>query len=218
MRRDGERAPRGESWQKVRVLRSPLNHSVWKGAVWFAVAVALAGCHSKQDLPDLGHVPHFSATDQQGKPLSDATMRGRVWAAAFIFTRCPTACPRVTRVMRGVQQEAARRGVPLRLVSFSVDPDNDTPEVLRHYADQYQADPSTWSFATGDATAVKTIAEQGFKIAVEGTADPAKADFGIAHGTQLVLVDRDLEIRGYYASNDGQALSALVTDAARLAR
>jgi protein SCO1/2 len=182
-----------------------------------AFAALVGGCSSKQPLPELGAVPHFAGTDQNGKPLSEATLRGNVWAAAFIFTRCPTACPRVTRAMRGVLEDAARRGVPLKLVSFSVDPDNDTPEVLRGYANEYHADSATWSFVTGDANAVKTTAEQGFKIALEGVADPAKADFGIIHGTQLVLVDRDLKIRGYYASADEKALSGLVTDAARLA-
>jgi protein SCO1/2 len=86
-------------------------------------------------------------------------------------------------------------------VSISIDPDNDTPAVLRGYAAQYGADTATWSFLTGDAKAIRATAEQGFKIAAEGTADPSKADFGITHGTQLVLVDRTLHIRGYYPSD-----------------
>jgi protein SCO1 len=176
----------------------------------------VAGCRSTKGLPDLGAVPHFAMTDQSAASFTNDGLRGHVWAAAFIFTRCPSACPRVTKAMRGVQLDAKRRGVPLRLVSFSVDPDNDTPEVLKRYAAEYGADTSTWSFVTGDDATIRKTAEQGFKIAAEGKADPSKADFGIMHGTQLVLVDVKGKIRGYYATNDEQALRRIVDDAGRL--
>jgi protein SCO1/2 len=181
------------------------------------LACALAGCRGGKDLPDLGDVPAFSMVDQSGKPFTDATVRGKPWAAAFVFTRCPSICPRVTRLMREIQVQAKERQVDLRLVSFSVDPDNDTPEVLRRYAAEYGADLASWSFVTGDARAVRETAEKGLKIAVEGTADPAKADFGITHGTQLVLVDSKMRIRGYYTTADEQARKNLVGDALGLA-
>jgi protein SCO1/2 len=181
------------------------------------LVLGAAACR-RQALPELGRVPVFSMTDQAGKPVSDASLRGSVWAAAFIFTRCPSACPRVTTAMRGIQLDARSQGVPLRLVSFSVDPDNDTPLVLTKYAAQYGADLATWSFLTGDANAIRTTAEQGFKVAVEGKADPSGADFGLTHGTQLVLVDPSLAIRGYYSSSDDAALKRLVHDAARLVK
>jgi protein SCO1/2 len=187
----------------------------WLLVCLFGTGLVL-GCHRASPLPELGPIPAFSLTDQAGKSFSADSMRGAVWGAAFIFTRCPSACPRVTKAMRGVQLDAKNRGVPLRLVSFSVDPDNDTPEVLKRYASEYGADTSTWTFVTGDATAIRKTAEQGFKIAAEGTADPSKADFGIMHGTQLVLVDQAGKIRGYYATNDEQVLRKIVTDAATL--
>lgn len=182
-----------------------------------ALALALTGCQKKK-LDDFGPVPSFALTDQAGAPFTSDSLRGKVWAAAFVFTRCPMACPRVTRAMRRVQEDAARRKVALFLVSFSVDPDNDTPAVLRSYAREYGADLASWSFVTGDATVVRTTAEQGFKIAVEGTADPRRADFGITHGTQLVLVDGALHIRGFYATDDEAALARVVTDAAQIAK
>lgn len=184
--------------------------------VGFASILLMSGCRADRDLPELGAVPEFAMVDQSGKPFTNDTVRGKTWAAAFVFTRCPSACPRVTRVMRQIQTQAAARRVDLRLVSFSIDPDNDTPEVLRRYAADYGADLATWSFVTGDAKAIQATAEHGFKIAVEGTADPAKADFGITHGTQLVLVDPKLKIRGYYATNDDQAMKAVVDDAKSL--
>jgi protein SCO1/2 len=186
-------------------------------AVVLALSAALFGCQRGKDLPDLGGVPAFSMTDQSGKPVTNESLRGKPWAAAFVFTRCPTICPRVTRVMREVQVAAKEAKVDLRLVSFSVDPDNDTPDVLKRYANEYGADLTTWSFLTGDSRTVKETAEKGFKIAVEGSPDPSKVDLGITHGTQLVLVDPNLRIRGYYTTADEQARKNLVDDARGLA-
>ena len=180
-------------------------------------SVMLTACHSKPDLPSFGVVPDFALTDQDGKPFTRQTVKGATWVAAFVFTRCPSACPRVTRAMRDFQVKAGQRNAKVRLVSFSVDPDFDTPEVLRRYATEYGVDLATWSFVTGNADTIKRTAEQGLKIAAQGTADPTKADFGITHGTQLVLVDGQGTIRGYYASNDDAALARLLDDAARLA-
>lgn len=189
--------------------------SAW--ATLFVVALGACACRGAK-LDDYGAVPAFSMTDQGSKPVTNESFRGSPWAAAFVFTRCPMACPRVTNAMRGVQEDAKRRNVPLRFVSFTVDPEFDTPEVLRKYAESYRADLSSWSFLTGDASTIRRTAEQGFKIAVEGTSDPSRADFGINHGTALVLVDGALHIRGYYATDDAIALEKLVTDAASLAR
>jgi len=182
-----------------------------------ALAVLAAGCRQAQALPDLGKIPSFSLTDQDNHPFTNSTLAGKAWVAAFVFTRCPMACPKVTRAMKDVLADAQRQQVPLHLVSFSIDPDNDTPEVLRKYARDYGVDTSRWTFVTGNPKAIATTAERGFKIAVEGTADPSKADFGITHGTQLVLVDKEGSIRGFYGSGDAEALKKMVSDAGRLA-
>lgn len=188
-----------------------------RGFAALAVLCLGSACQRDKELPDLGAVPPFQMTDQSGKPFTSDTVRGKTWAAAFVFTRCPSICPRVTKVMREIQVQAKEQQVDLRLVSFSVDPDNDTPEVLRRYATEYGADLATWSFVTGDSAAVRATAEKGLKIAVEGTPDPSKVDFGITHGTQLVLVDPELRIRGYYTTSDDQARKKLVSDAHGLA-
>ena len=183
----------------------------------FPAAGVLTGCHREPDLPTFGVVPDFSLTDQVGNPFTRETMKGRTWIAAFVFTRCPSACPRVTRAMRDLQVKAVQRNAKIHLVSFSVDPEFDTPVVLRSYAKEYSADLVNWSFVTGNAEMIQKTAEQGLKIAAQGKADPTKADFGITHGTQLVLVDARGTIRGYYASNDDAALARLLDDATRLA-
>jgi protein SCO1/2 len=161
-------------------------------------------------------VGSFSLIDQAGRKVSEATLRGQVWAAAFFFTRCPTVCPRITRRMRDLQQAAAKDGVKLGLVSFSVDPENDTPAVLTAYAKQYGADLSSWRFLTGDLEVVRKTSEQGFKLALDGKPTPGAADFGLFHGSHLVLVDGVGQIRGYYRTSEDAQMVQLLKDAALL--
>jgi protein SCO1 len=180
------------------------------------VCAALAACRRKPELPSLGVLPAFALTDQDGKRLGSAELRGKVWLAAFMFTRCPTICPRITRRMRELQIEATERKLGLTLVSFSVDPENDTPEVLRAYARKYDVDPASWRFLTGDLEVVRTTAVDGVKMALDGKADPSKPDYGILHGTYLVLIDRNLQLRGYYRTESTEDTARLLDDAESL--
>ncbi len=174
------------------------------------------GASSSQTLPELGRITEFSLVDQGGRAVTRETFSGKVWAAAFMFTRCPTICPEITRRMKTVQDRAQRKGLPLTLVSFSVDPDNDTPEVLAKYAGDYGAKLDTWTFLTGKYEVVARTAEQGFKLALERRPD-SKEHGGITHGSHLVLVDQRGAIRGYYRTSEDAALEQLLADAARLA-
>ncbi len=181
-----------------------------------ACALALGGCNRRAELPALGNVGEFSLKDQAGRPVTAATLRGKVWAAAFFFTRCPTVCPRITHRMRELQQAAAKDGVKLELVSFSVDPDNDTPEALTAYAKEFGADLATWRFLTGDLEVVRKTSEQGFKLALDGKATPGAEHFGLFHGSHLVLVDGTGMIRGYYRTSEDEPMAQILLDAARL--
>ncbi|HEY5377466.1 MAG TPA: SCO family protein [Polyangiaceae bacterium] len=189
---------------------------------WFALGapaacliLLVAGCHhSAEPLPTLGQVGAFSLVDQQARGVTADTLRGKVWVAAFFFTRCPTICPRITRRMRALQ--VATSGSNLSLVSFSVDPENDTPQVLLEYAKHYGADLQTWSFLTGDLSVVKRTVVDGFKLALDGKPDPNAENGGIIHGSHLVLVDKTLAIRGYYRTDDEDDMKRLVDDAKRL--
>ncbi len=165
---------------------------------------------------ELGSVGAFSLTDQHGQAVSPETMRGKVWAAAFMFTRCPTVCPRITRRMRDLQQAAAKDGVRLELVSFSVDPEHDTPPVLLAYAQQNGADQKSWRFLTGDLEVVRRTSEQGFKLALDGKATPGAEHFGLFHGSHLVLVDGAGKIRGYYRTSEDEQMKQLLVDAKSL--
>jgi protein SCO1/2 len=181
--------------------------------------LAAVGCkNAAADIPQYGSTGIFALRDQTGASFGSAELRGQVWIAAFMFTRCPTICPVITARMKTLQDRAQAEKLDVRLVSISVDPENDTPEVLSAYAKKHGAEPARWSFLTGDAATIKQTSEQGFKSALEGKADANVADFGITHGSHLILVDRELRIRGFYRSSDDAEMARLIVDAARLAK
>jgi protein SCO1/2 len=166
-------------------------------------------------LPILGRVVDFALVDQTSAPVGRAALDGAPWVASFVFTRCPLVCPRLSERMRTLQELAEHRTAPLRLVTFSVDPEHDVPDVLRRYAEAYGADRARWRFLTGSEAQVTTIA-RSFSVALDGEADPSKADFGIMHSGHLVLVDGRGRIRGYYPSSEDGVERRILTDLERL--
>ncbi len=196
-------------------------------ALWLAVAAVALGLTvlsigfvraRSQPLPQLGSLPDFSFTREDGSAWGSAQLRGHPFVANFIFTRCPTVCPAFTRKMARVQKDTDRFGPGLQLVSFSVDPTYDTPARLAEYAQKHGANPARWSFLTGDYNRLKDTVVNSFKISM-GRESMDEADvLGIFHGNHFVLVDGTGEIRGYYESADDEAFERLLRDAARLAR
>jgi protein SCO1 len=182
----------------------------------FCSLLTLSGCKKQEPLPVLGQVGAFALIDQRGQAFTLANLSGKVWVASFFFTRCPTICPRITRRVQSLQVAAKARDLSLSEVSFSVDPENDTPPVLLKYAERYHADLGSWSFLTGDLEVVKRTVTDGFKLALEGKAAEDAENGGIIHGSHLVLVDRHAAIRGYYRSDDDGELKRLLDDAAGL--
>ena len=161
--------------------------------------------------PTVHHqLPDFSLTDQRGAPLALADLRGKIWVADFIFTSCVTICPPMTDEMAKLQGEFSREDV--YFVSFSVDPERDTPEVLSRYADRYGADHSRWSFLTGEKGAIYQLAHEGFNLAA------GRQGSEILHSTRFVLVDRRGQVRGYYDSRSKANLQQLRSDIRTLLR
>ncbi len=158
-------------------------------------------------------LPDFAFTERSGKSVSKADLSGQVWVADFIFTSCAGPCPMMSTRMSALGRDLAAFD-KLKLVSFSVDPERDTPEVLRTYADQYNADPQQWLFLTGPMDRIYDIAIDGFKITVEA----ARQNNQIIHDTRFMLVDHQGVIRGYYHSASEQDLQRLRQDAATLLR
>ncbi len=160
-------------------------------------------------LPTLQQVPAFELVDQGGRPFGTAQLRGKVWLAGFVFTRCPTLCPAITRKMAEVQARTRQLEPDFRLVSFSVDPAFDTPERLERYARQYRASPRMWSFLTGPAPAIRAAVVGGLKAGLEGEGGAPEA---ISHDAHLVLVDGEGRVRGVYDTSEPDAVDRVVRD------
>ncbi|MEW5975277.1 MAG: SCO family protein [Acidobacteriota bacterium] len=154
-------------------------------------------------------LPEFVLTERSGRPLGLRDLSGKVWIADFIFTSCPGPCPRMSASMAALQKELGD-APDLRFVSISVDPDTDTPEVLAGYANRYGARPDRWFFLTGSKQDIHTLAKDGFLVGgIENVME---------HSTRFILVDRTGGIRGYYDSQDQEAVAALRADTLNLLR
>jgi len=160
-----------------------------------------------------GTVPAFQLVNQNGQPFGSAQLTGKIWIADFVYTTCPGPCPMISSRMSELQKPLEKTDV--HLVSFSVDPEKDTPQVLRGYADRLQADPARWDFLTGPKSVIYKLSHDGFKLAVsDGTGEQ-----GIPiHSTRMVLVDRHGDIRGYYDATEADAITKVVADTSHLLR
>src|SRR3989441_4738975 len=160
-----------------------------------------------------GTVPEFVLVNQDGQNFGSARLRGKIWIADFIYTTCPGPCPMISSRMSELQKPLEKTDV--RLVSFSVDPEKDAPEVLRGYAEKLQAEPGRWDFLTGPKSAIYKLSHDGFKLAISNGSDAQ----GIpVHSTRIVLVDRHGQIRGYYDATEADAVTKLVADTNHLVR
>jgi len=139
-------------------------------------------------LPVIATLPRFELLDQSGAAFGSKDLDGRVWVASFIFTRCATVCPLTTATMARVQSRTRQLVPDFHLISFSVDPDYDTPARLGGYARAHHASPRAWTFLTGTPSGVRY------------------------HTSHLALVDREGRIRGYYDSTDGDDVDRLMRD------
>ena len=150
------------------------------------------------------NVPDFSLTNQKGESLGLSDMAGKIWIADFIFTNCPTICPAMTQEMTRLQSEFVAD--PVYFVSFSVDPERDTTEVLTRYAKAYGADDRRWHFLTGDKAHIYQLAEQGFSLAAGHKGSE------ILHSPRFVLVKADGNIHDHYDSRSKPAMLRLRRD------
>ena len=160
----------------------------------------------------LGTLPPFELTAQDGSPFGSKDLAGRVWVASFIFTRCDTVCPAITRQMARIQGRTRNLEPAFHLVSISVDPEFDDPARLAVYAREHRASPRMWTFLTGPIDAVRETVVRGLRISM----DPERPGGDAFHGTHLVLVDGEGRIRGYYDPKDADAVERVVRDAALL--
>ncbi|HJT78167.1 MAG TPA: DUF420 domain-containing protein, partial [Gemmataceae bacterium] len=135
-----------------------------------------------------------------GRTVTRHDLEGKVWVASFIFTRCRSTCPQISATLLRLQAQLAKEHArDVLLVSFSVDPQHDTPAVLRAFAEQHQADPNRWLFLTGDRDKMYDLIQKGFHLGVqEAEGAEKKPGFEYIHSTRLALVDQKGIIRGYF--------------------
>lgn len=186
-------------------------------------------------LPIYGHISNVTLIEKNGKPFQTAQLRRHIWVADFIFTTCKTECPLMNLEMAKIQQ-AFQQEPTLKLISFTVDPETDTPTRLKTYAQKFKSIPNKWYFLTGVRQTLHQLAQQDFKLLVNpvaipesgphshsthlGTAPPdepeGESTFAppvsqpFLHSPTFVLVDHHMQIRGYYDSRIEADITRLI--------
>lgn len=155
-----------------------------------------------------GTVADFSFLDQANQPFGLKELKGKFWVADFIFTRCLGPCPVLTTKMAQFQKEFAGKS-NLVFVSFSVDPDHDTPAVLTKYAGTYGADSNRWHFLTGSKEKIYKLIRESFHLAVEPAPNQKPSTNDILHSLYFVLIDGEGKIVGYFNTSDENAVNQL---------
>jgi len=156
-------------------------------------------------------LPDFTLTDQNKNLVKRADLEGKVWVASFIFTSCPSICPRLTK-RKATMQEALLGNDDVRFVSISVDPETDTPEKLSEFATKHGATSARWLFLTGDPKVVDATVLTGFKMVLQRST-PGSVD--ISHAERFCVVDRKAHVRGLFDTSD-EGLTALKARVAEL--
>ena len=172
-------------------------------AIFLAITYFFKNTNQADSLPVIGGIPDFEFIDSEGRDVGLSTLKGKVWVADFIFTTCTMACPIMTGNMNIIHKKY-KKNDDIRLVSISVYPEYDTPEVLKKYASQYEANTDTWHFLTGNENTVKEVIKDGFKI----------GDYEdiIFHSEKFALVDRNGMIRAYYNGMKSEDMKKLKKD------
>ncbi len=212
----------------------PLNRTL-QWVVWAALGLIVAGVgvgfvrqywkgmerRSDVALERFNQVPDFTLTERTGQPFHAATLKGKVWLADFFFTDCPGPCLVMNAKMESIGQALARDHADVRQVSFSINPGQDTPEVLRRYAIRFHAPADKWFFLTGDQNVIYDLARKTFLLpTVDQTNKPNRLpdDGEFIHSEKIVLVDRDGVIRAYFNSTDPEVVQQVLTDVGSLLR
>lgn len=167
-----------------------------------------------RDLPPplevLNIIPEFKLKNEFGRDFGSEDLRGRTYIANFAFTSCPTTCPALMEKTQKIQKRLRGLGSKVALVTFTVDPENDTPEVLNKYARGLSANPHIWTFLTTDnKEQMRSLLVDGFKVPmgdleeIEAVVDGHKLSlWDIAHTERMALIDDQGRVRGYYSTTN----------------
>jgi len=169
--------------------------------------------HSSTELRKMSIVPPFALTERSGKTITNHDLAGKIWVADFIYTTCPGPCPIITAGMAKLQ-DAVADDPRVQLVSFTVDPQTDTPAVLAAYADKFGADPNRWWFLTGPEKPLDDLIQNGFLQPVEDNSGQPlhEGQYKVTHSIYLVLIDGDGSMRGFYDGTGADSRADLLRD------
>lgn len=160
-----------------------------------------------------GHtIGDFKFQNQEGKWITRQDVAGKVFVAEYFFTTCKTICPIMTMEMERVA-EKFKGNKDVKILSFTVDPENDDVEQMKRYADSHQADANQWHFLTGEKTELYALARKSFFLLKPAEAEnlgDAGSDF--IHTNNFVLVDKKGRIRGYYDGTNSNGVDHLMRD------
>lgn len=177
---------------------------------------------TKSDLYEIGSAPRFELTNQDNKKITDQDYLGKVYVLEFFFSTCPTICPKMNQNMLQLQ-EAFYNENDFGIVSITINPENDTPQVLKEHAMHLGVKHPNWNMLTGDKTYIYDLANKGFKIYAD---ESNKAQGGFEHSGLFALIDKKGNIRCrkddfgnpilYYDGLDQESIKALKEDIAKL--
>ena len=183
-----------------------------KTMIWMAMLFIIGCASRKTSTTSYGKISDFNLTAVTGGKqieMARKDLSGRIWIADFIFTSCMGSCPTLSANMATLQAELPKQ---IGLLSFSVDPENDTPEALKEYSQRYKAEQDRWFFLTGKKSDVYKVIQDGFKLpAGEDESIPMAQRF--FHSNKMVLLDSTGEIRGYYDGDEKAGIEKLKKDA-----
>lgn len=159
-------------------------------------------------------VAEFSLTERSEKTVTNTDLRGKPWIVNFIFTRCNYTCPTLTSAMAGLQKKL--KDVDVRLVTITVDPRHDTPQVLRKYAETFGADPQKWLFLTGKQDEIHRLINESFLLTAAESPQPVSG-FEFAHSNSILLIDAQGKVVDKFLGTDSAEMAKLVRAAKQLA-
>ncbi|MEY2636170.1 MAG: hypothetical protein RLZZ197_646 [Bacteroidota bacterium] len=187
----------------------------------FLVALLAFSCSQEKKLPFLGpkqvnakgdtvyhQIPSFRFLNQDSVFVSEKDVEGKVYVADFFFTTCPTICPKMKTQMLRIYERYKDRD-EVRIISHSIDPDFDTPNVLKDYADRLQVKAPKWNLLTGDKAAIYTLGQKSYMVSAQE--DPNEAG-GFVHSGAFILVDKNRHVRGIYDGTVEAEVNHLLED------
>lgn len=175
--------------------------------------------HLGESPPVYGEVPAFTFTDDTNTSFGLQQLKGRIWVVDFVFTRCGFPCPILTKNMSELQNWLDEEEMGnVKLITVTVDPEFDTPEVLTAYGKKFGANFDRWKFLTGSKETIYDFILKGFDLLVEENPEGTSISQMFIHSDKFVLIDRDGGIRGYYGGQSAEDLEKLRLDIRKVSR